>query len=223
MFRLSLMHRWTAGVVFTALAATAGAVAAQSQAPVKLPSASGQITYKMSGPAINGTTTLSWIENGKKARNDVKATAAQPGQQFSLDGWTITDGTNVYIHNGMLGNQVMRMKITSNDPSSLLGFGAPGAGGKANSGKVVGKATILGKPCEIREMQGTKAWLWQGLPLKIEATGQGQAQSMTLQATKINTTVKLSPAMFKVPAGLKVIDAPVGGLGGGIGGPPRGR
>jgi hypothetical protein len=100
-----------------------------------------------------------------------------------------------------------------NEPFGIETFGIIGIIGAAvaiGAGKVVGKGTVLGRSCEIRSFgpggqQGqSKVWLWNGMPLKVEASGpQG---GMTMVATRVDTSPKLTPAVFKVPSGYQVKD-----------------
>jgi hypothetical protein len=95
------------------------------------------------------------------------------------------------------------------------------------AGKLVGKATFLGKPCEIRVIGpsnpggGIKMWVWKGLPLRTEAA-LSQSGKLTTEAFQIETTPKLSVALFRVPAGYQVKDfQPPPGRPGAPARPPR--
>jgi hypothetical protein len=114
----------------------------------------------------------------------------------------------------MMGKQVLRMKMPK-DGGGAGPTGVPIGGTKA--GKVIGKATILGKPCEIRQIDTAKVWMWKGLALKMENQG-GQGMPMSMTATKLEMPFKASPALFKVPAGYTVTDK-MPAMGGG-GAPP---
>ena len=198
----------------------------------KFPFASGRVTYKFDAGMAKGTQTLSWIEHGKRSRQDISmklptgagGAATGPGGKpmpASIETWAITDEKYVYTQNSMMGPNVQRMEI-----KKLAGGRAPMAGGPAiaapaDLGKPVGKATIAGKPCEIFQKGKAKWWVWQKLPLKIEASSERGAVSF--EATKVEAPASVDAARFKVPAGAKIVDVdPHAMMGGGAGRPRMG-
>jgi hypothetical protein len=172
---------------------------------------------------MNGTIILSWIESGRKFRQDTKGSVGSAGQQQSFETWTIGDGVQVFTHAPGMGKQVMRAKVPKSGgaggPTGMTPFG-----GTHGGGAVIGKATILGKPCEIRKIgqgQGQgKVWLWKGLLMRMEMSGP-QGGGMKMLATRLEESPKLSPALFKVPAGyqMKEFQMPSGRPGGAGPGP----
>jgi hypothetical protein len=88
----------------------------------------------------------------------------------------------------------------------------------AGAGRIVGRGIILGRPCEIRVVSlnnasykgQAKIWMWQKLPLRSEISmnikmrGVTQNMKMSMVATQLNTAVKPSPSLFRLPAGYKV-------------------
>lgn len=216
----------------------AGNLAAPAQAAAaKLP-ASGRVTYNLKNSMLSGSMAVSWAEGGKKMRQDIRmnlpaaARRASNGRPASITGWTIYDGTNVYTHMPEMGatgaKRVMRLKLSPAQARRMMLGAFNSLGAQTGGGKLVGKATVLGKPCEIREATmnnrsvkaRTRMWLWQNLPLRIESTMQvsgmpaggraGAPQTRTIKttvvATNINTSAKPSPTAFKVPAGYQVQD-----------------
>src|SRR5262249_31592965 len=116
------------------------------------------------------------------------------------------------------GKQVLHIKMTKGASAGGPMGGSPFVGGSA--GKLVGKGTVLGRPCEIR-MMGTKnpghevkVWVWNGLPLRSEIP-LPQGGKMTTEATQVETAPKLSAALFKLPAGytVKEFQMPAGAPG----------
>jgi hypothetical protein len=180
------------------------ALAAGNEAPM----ASGRVHYRMTSPMMNGTTVLSWIDHGHKFRQDALISIGSAGKKSQIQSWSLGDGTYLYSYQLTMGKQVLRLK-------PRRGPGAAGPAGTtpflAGAGKVVGKATFLGKPCEIRVIGagnpggGMKMWVWKGLPLRTEVTVR-QGGKLTTEATQIETAPKLSPALFRVPAGYQVRD-----------------
>lgn len=166
----------------------------------------GRITYKLSGQMMNGTTVLQWSDFGNRFRQEMKAKLNAQGRSMDLTNWVIYDGTNIYMHNPMLGQQVMRMKVNKG-AAGLSGPNMPMLAATKKLGKAVGKGSIAGKACAVHQLpapaQG-KIWVWQNLPLKLEFAGQGMG--MVMEATRVETGVSLAPALFQVPAGMQVKD-----------------
>ncbi len=186
--------------------------------------ATGRVHYTMTSPKMNGTMTMAWIDHGKRFRQETKMSVGQPGQQMTMDTWTLGDGRYLYSHQPMLGKQVMRMPMPKGAGASPMG---PTPFPSTVGGKVVGKATLLGHPCEIRAMgQGgnrgqVKAWVWKGMPLRVETAGP-QGGAMVLVATQVETAPHLSAESFKVPAGYEIRDMKMpAGVAGGPGKRPR--
>jgi hypothetical protein len=150
----------TAALVAAVVVGTGGARAASA------PSPTGRITYQVKG-MINGTVVLSWVNGGKKFRQDLTGTTSN-GQKMAS--WGIGDGTSLYMLQPMGGKVVLRMKM----PAGKDVFTAPGSplNIDVSGGKPAGTATILGKPCKIFEMAQAKVWVWSGIPLKVESSGQ---------------------------------------------------
>jgi hypothetical protein len=204
-----LVRRATRGIIAAAtLAVLVGP--AYSASPADKAPATGRVHYKMSSPMMSGTMIMAWINHGKKYRQEMKMSMDRGGQKVAMNTWAVGDGSHIYMHQPMMGQQVMRMKVPKSMASafSLPGIPDPSAKG---AGKVVGKGTVLGRSCQIRSFgaggpQGnSKVWLWNGMPLRVEASGP-QGGGMSMVATKVETTPKLSPSLFKVPAGYQVRD-----------------
>ena len=186
-------------------------------APAKPAFASGRVTYSLNGGMMKGTQVLMWTGGGKQFRQEMKGTASQGQQQMKIESWSIIDGGFAYSHSSQMGKRVVRMKL----PKQLQGNGMSGMlGGAGLTGKVVGKGTAAGKPCEIRQTPTGKVWVWQGLPLRAEVK-MGPTQQMTMVATRVEPNVKLSPKLFSVPSGYQVVDQPMPSGPGGPGAPRR--
>ncbi len=122
----------------------------------------------------------------------------------------------------------MRLKLSPEQSRRMMMGALNSLGAQTGGGKLVGRATVLGKPCEIREATvtnrsvkaRTRMWMWQSLPLRVESTmqvsgmpaggGAGAPQTRTIKttllATKVDTAAKPSAASFKVPAGYQIQD-----------------
>lgn len=172
--------------------------------------ATGRVQYRMTSQMMSGIMTMAWANHGKKFRQDMKMSVDRGGQKVSMNTWAVADGSHLYMHQPTMGQQVMRMRMPKSGASAFSLPGIPNPGAKG-AGKVVGKGTVLGRSCEIRsfgpggQKGQSKVWLWNGMPLKVEASGP-QGGGMTMVATKVETAPKLSPALFKVPSGYQVRD-----------------
>ena len=170
------------------------------------PHATGRIAYKLSNKMMSGTSTLTWVDHGKKLRQEMTAKANANGKTINLNNWVISDGKNLYMYNPMLGKKVNRIKMTP-EMQKGAGPGMPMIAAPKNLGKALGKATVAGKPCNIHampQMPNAKIYVWQNLPLKMEFSGaQG---GMNMEATKVETGIKPAATLFKVPAGYTVED-----------------
>jgi len=203
---------------------TAPAVAAKaSPSLLSAPSPTGRITYAFKVATMEGTSLLTWAEGGKKFRQDISMSGTPPNAPsgtppLTMQMWAFGDGKNVYSYQPMMGKQVIRMKM----PKGGGAPGTPGAPpiGALKGGKVVGKETILNKPCEIRLVGNSKIWMWKGLALKMENSG-GQGPQMSMVAKKLDMPFNSPASKFKVPAGYTVTDK-LPSLGGMSGGAPGG-
>jgi outer membrane lipoprotein-sorting protein len=190
-----------------AVLAAATLAPAAAQAPgMKFPT--GRISYKLTNSLMNGTSTFAWVESGKKFRQDMKAKMTNQGKTMDVSTWVIYDGKNIYTHNPMMGQTVQRMKVTPEMAKSMANGGIPMASAPKSLGKVLGKGTVAGKPCNVHALgdKGAgKIWVWENVPLKMEVT-LGQAGAMKMEATKVETGVSLPATYFKVPKGMNVTD-----------------
>ena len=208
-------------------------VAGMAAPAPRFPTATGRVVYRMSstGPAaMAGTISMLWAQSGQKFRQDSRLKVRASGQSMNVNTWTIFDGKALYTAMPKLpgapasaANQVFRMKLPPNYLSQMAGGGMMGAAGGAGAGKVVGRGTILGKPCVVRvssysNAQGKgrlKAWSWQNLPLRTEMDMQfkaprGGARTPPLRivmlATKLDASAQATPSSFRLPRGAKIQD-----------------
>jgi hypothetical protein len=214
-----LLHRTAslvAGIAALSLLTASGRTllaAGVSAAP-----ATGRVHYRMSSPMMNGTTVISWIDHGHKFRQDSHMSIGATASKSAMQTWSIGNGADVYTYQPALGKQVLHMKVSKGKGSAGPIGGTPFVGN--STGKVIGKATVMGRPCEIRAIgargsgPAVKMWVWNGLPLRTEMT-LPQGGKMTTEATQVETAPKLAPALFKLPAGytVKEFQMPAGALG----------
>jgi hypothetical protein len=167
----------------------------------------GRVHYRMSSPMMTGTSVVSWIDHGRKFRQDSKMMIGASAQKTPLNTWSIGDGSDLYTYQPALGKQLLHTKVPGGQGGAEPMGGTPFVG--SGAGTVVGKATVLGHPCEIRAFgpKGArppiKAWVWNGVPLRTEMT-LPQGQKMVSEATQVETAPKLSPTLFQRPAGYTI-------------------
>lgn len=191
---------------------------------INAPSPTGRITYDFKVAALGGTSLLTWAESGKKFRQDITMSGTPPNAPagtppMTIQMWAFGDGKNLYSYQPLMGKQVLRMKMPKGGAAAPGAPGAPPIGDLKN-GKVVGKGTVLGRPCEIRQVGSSKIWMWKGLALKMENAG-GQGPQMSMVATKLEMPYNAPAARFKVPTGYTVTDK-MPEIGAGMGRPGMG-
>jgi hypothetical protein len=217
--RFVLLGMACCGVLAAGVRPAAAAKAAASI--LKAPSPTGRITYAFKVATLEGTSFLTWAESGKKFRQDISMSGTPPNAPagtppMTIQMWAFGDGQNVYSYQPMMGKQVIRTKMPKGG-GAPGGPGAPPIGG-IKGGKVVGKGTILGRPCEIQLVGSAKIWMWKGLALKMENAG-GQGPQMSMVAKKLDMPFSAPATKFKVPAGYTVTDQVpgMGAMGAGMG------
>lgn len=202
-------------------------VAAPKATPARFPTANGTIKYRMTMGGkmpMNSNISMTWTNYGARFRQDSQIRMNAGGKQTTMNSWSFYDGKALYslfprvpgAPGGAVGNKtVMRMKMPENYLSQMLMGNAQVVAGR---GRLAGRGTILGKPCEIRVTSfnyptykgQAKIWTWQKLPLRSEISmnikmgGGMQNMKMSMVATQLNTAVKPSPSLFRLPAGYKV-------------------
>ena len=211
--------------VATLLAAKPLPIVAAPASPARFPTANGTVKYRMimSGAgSMNNNITMTWASYGARFRQDTQIRMNVMGRQMNINSWSVYDGKALYneLPSGMFGRPAnrkiaMRMTLPQNYLNRMATGNSPTGTG---AGRIVGHGTILGKPCEIRVISlndalykgQAKIWRWQKLPLRSEVStnikigGATQKMKMSMVATQLNTNVKPSPALFRLPAGYKV-------------------
>ena len=201
----------------TLLSVSAATAAGPKGTPIpRLPLPTGRVTYAVSHALMSGTSVLTWADGGKLFRQEAKLRVKQPGANgpvpTDISTTVLCDGKYVYTYNSQQGKTYRRMPVKDGQLPSASGTVPLSVDPKQT--KLVGKGTVLGKPCEIREASRLRMWSWKGLPLKMEPapgnSGEGTfgalLNSLRVLATKLEPGVKPAVALFKVPAGYKVVD-----------------
>jgi len=211
--------------IATLLAAKPLPVVAAPASPARFPTPNGTIKYRMTMGGrmpMNSNISMTWTNYGARFRQDSQVHMNAGGRAMTMNSWSLYDGKALYaaMPSGMPGQRggqkiAMRMTLPQNYLNRMaMGNSPTGAG----AGRVAGRGTILGKLCEIRAVDlnnprykgQAKIWMWQKLPLRSEISmnmkmqGMTQNMKMSMVATQLNTNVKPSPSLFRLPAGYKV-------------------
>ena len=178
----------------------------------KYPFKSALIEYTFTG---DGSGTMRHFIDywGVREVQEDKSTIKMMGQERKNNMLIISDqDTSIQIN--MTDSSGMKMKDPRWD-SMIQSFKKMTADQKKNfasemmktsmqqfQAKAVGTEDILGKKCEIFEVQGYKISIWNGLPLKSVVSMNGM--NMTVTATKLETDVDVPLALFTPPVGIKM-------------------
>jgi hypothetical protein len=179
-------------VAWSFLIAVGAAYSAGTEPRPEFPKA--RITYKTAGPVDSEQLVVSWTDGGKKFRGD------RTGELGVPIAWYLGDGAYYYIHQRKMGKRVLRAKL----PARPRGAAIPVLPQLPN-GKRVGNGEALGRPCEIREANDQRLWLWKGIPLKHEVRSNG-GWVPALVAFRVESAPKFAPDFFRLPAGYAVKD-----------------
>ena len=70
-------------------------------------------------------------------------------------------------------------------------------------GKKIGSGEVIGKPCEIWELEsvGTKVWVWENIPLKTETNMMGM--TLVREATSIETDADIPEGKLDIPTDIE--------------------
>lgn len=180
---------------------------------------SGMVTYTLSG-VQNGTETLYFDQWGMREAKHTQAEIGAAGitvQQNQLvvmaDGWTTTVDLNrktgSRIPTPLMPELIETAKREGGDMTDI------GEAMMTRMGAVkVGTETLLGKPCDIWEIQqmNSKTWVWQGITLKTEVRMGGQ--TVLIEATEVQDNIDVPEERFTIPADVQVVEGtnPLEGL-----------
>jgi len=165
---------------------------------------SGEIHYKVSG-MMNGTEDVYFTDYGMKEAKIDKTTMEMMGIKQNQNQKTILDGNTTYaidydkrtvtkMETPMLSMFPKGTDLTKGGEEMMTNMG----------GKKVGTGTILGKNCDIWEIQnlGSKIWIWNSIPMKTETNLMGMKISQ--EATDVKVDVSVSDEHFDIPKDFKV-------------------
>ncbi len=167
---------------------------------------SGKVKYKTSG-SMKGTETMYFDNYGMLELKETKATLEMMGIKQVTDARTIMNGKWVYT----IDNNSGKANKVENPLYSMF----PEGGNlekvgeemmKNMGGKKIGSETLLGKKCDIWEIQKlmSKVWVWKSIPIKSEVNMMGM--NITQIATSVEVDIKISADKFKIPEGVEFKD-----------------
>lgn len=166
----------------------------------------GKVEYKLTG-MTKGSEVLEFKDWGRKTARRTKTTFSVMGMTQTTDQLTILDGEWIYVVDPSK-NTATKVKnpilanLSEKGDKSLRQTGEDMM--KAMGGKVVGKDTILGKPCEWWEIQQlmSKSCIWKGINLKTIAGVPG----MEVAHTAVNIELRKIPnSRVSLPQNVKVV------------------
>lgn len=180
--------------------------------------ASGKITYNINSPQGTGTKTLIFDNYGR--RESVHEIVQKNGKTVK-DQLTLLNNGKAYsvdlLHNkgmDMSGRTGMAMKMmAAGGGNDAVATGKKML--KSMGGRMIGHQSFLGKDCEKWElgaMGKTSMLIWKGLTLKTETSIMGIKTSQV--ASSVQTGLTFADADFRPPAGVKMENSVMQGMGG---------
>ena len=168
---------------------------------------SGIVTYKVEGGGsmlgistkTSGTQEMYFKEWGNIEVRKVDEKSTVMGQT------TVTKEITKFDHGTVYNVDEERKEIIKSDIAMFQEMDKQGknlsqAGKdmlKQMGGKKIGTGKVLGYPCEIWEVMGSKIWMYKGVPLKTEANIMGFKHNEIATSAKFNVSVP--EKYFKLP------------------------
>jgi hypothetical protein len=178
--------------------------------PRRYPVKSGIVKYELTGNH-SGSEVLYFEDYGMREAKFTKRTITMGGQTQSSSELLLITPEHMYTISLDRKEGIQSRSPFSGDFLAKSGAKNFRELGKMMleqmGGKIIGTETIAGKECEVWEMKdaGAKSWMWNDIPLKIEAKPMNM--SLLSTATSIETDVAIAADKFKVPAGIKISEA----------------
>ena len=168
---------------------------------------SGMVIYKVEGGGsilgfstkTTGTHTLYFKDwgNVEVRKEDEKETSmGKTTQQHTLQ--KIDHGTVYSVnekHKTIIKQDIAMLKQMDKKGKNMSAMGKDMM--KQMGGKKIGTGKVLGYPCEIWELMGSKTWLYKGVPLKTQANIMGFKHLEVATSAKFN--VSISNSHFALP------------------------
>ncbi len=168
----------------------------------------GRITYTVSG-FQTGIEIFTWKDYGLRSMRKVESQTEFMGVKQENRQITVMDGIWIYTLDPA-SNTATKMENPIIKGMVEKGDGDIRKAGeemmRAMGGKVVGKETVLGKPCVLwlnEQMMNMKTCVWKGIALKTQGGMAGMEVNQTATDLKIG---KVSDEEVSLPAGVKIVD-----------------
>jgi len=171
---------------------------------------SAMVEYELSG-ARKGTETLYFDQWGMREAKHTSAETSFSGFSRKENSLTVMDGEWIYAidldrKTGTKTKNPLLKEIT--DKHGTKDLGEIGERIMKQTGEKTGTGDVAGKLCDIWEVKnlGTKTWVWNGVPLKVQTKMAGL--EMTTTATRVKEGATIPEDKFAVPAGVRITEGP---------------
>ncbi len=168
---------------------------------------SAVVEYEISG-AKTGTEKLIFDDWGAK---EVK----YENGKIAVSGFTVEDNRMTIIEGDWTYKIDLKSKTGTKIKTPYLDEMKQAAGSedltvvgerimKKMGGKIIGQEVLLGKRCDIWEIEsvGTKSWVWEWITLKTEVKFMGN--SILVKAVKVDVNTSLPSNTFDIPEGVSI-------------------
>ncbi|MFN3652411.1 MAG: hypothetical protein ACK47B_22780 [Armatimonadota bacterium] len=197
------MIRWVFRAVLGALAVGCllGGLQLQRAPANPLPplaAETGRVTYRFQGPGGAGSSVFAWTERGARYRQELgSASAPETVVGHGADFWMLHPHTKTAQHARLKPGDLWMNADSMPHVTPATGAGIP-----------VGQGTVLGRPCEIRQLHTIRVWFWEGIPLRMERAPDSKLPPVSLVATRVETPLTLSGEQFQIPPGYTATELP---------------
>ena len=196
----------TATVAFLFILLT---VAAQTKEYKRYSMKSAIVKYEMTG-LQNGTAKLYFDDYGMKEATYETATLEMYGMKQEIETVNYLHGYWQYNLDKKTNsatkskNTMLESIVEGSEDGDLVEVGLEMFG--AMGGKKTGKEDIIGKPCEIWELQsmGTKVWVWKNIPLRSETDIMGI--KIIRVATSVVENADIPSGKIEVPTDIEFME-----------------
>jgi len=173
---------------------------------------SGIIEFEISGTMNSGKESLFFDNYGRREAKHTQTTVTVPGLNMKQTSNQISIMDGDWMYNIDLDKKTGHKMKAPLLEELTEGQGTDDLGKvgkemlKQMGGKKVGEEKIMGKNCEIWEVEGmgTKVWIWNGLSLKTETNMMGMIVNQIV--TKIETNISIPNEKFEVPQGITMTE-----------------
>lgn len=168
---------------------------------------SGIVEYNISGMQT-GTETLYFDHWGMREAKYTNAAISFGGVSKKIHTLTLTRNDSVYSIDldsktgTAMQNPMMNTMMKNAKGKDLMEMGMEMM--KNMGGEKIGTEEILGKTCDVWEIKkmGSKASVWNAIPMKTEASMMGMTQSIV--ATKIDEDASIPEEKMRIPSDVKM-------------------